>query len=46
MKHISHFTKIIINDIKIRYDKHRRTVDGASADTKRQLQNGTDARCN
>ena len=46
MKHISHFTKIIIDDIKIRYDKHRGTVNGTSADSKRKLQNRTNAKCN
>lgn len=46
MKHISHFTKLIINDIKQRYDKHRRATDESCADTKRKLQNRANAKRN
>ena len=43
MKHISHFTKLIINDIKTRYDKHRRATDESCANTKRKLQDRANA---
>lgn len=46
MKHISHFTKLIINDIKTRYDKHRRATDEPCANTKHELQNRANARRN
>lgn len=46
MKHISHFTKLIINDIKTRYDKHRRATDESCANTKHELQDRAHARRN
>ena len=42
MKHISHFTKIILNEIKTKYDKQ--SSDGVSANTKRDIQNRKNAK--
>ena len=42
MKHISYFTKIILDEIKTKYDKQ--SSNGTSANTKRDVQDRKNAK--